>query len=1053
VSFHRIPSFFTVVALVFFRTAALGIVAVYGAESSYAAAIIWNNTGTDFNTAGNWTGGVPSNNSTVTFDSAKGTNPNLSASLIVKNLDFSVAGASGYDLTSSNTTVKLTLLSVTATAAASAIRSVTTSGTNTIDAPIVLGAVANNTQTFSQIAGGTLVLNGVVSSTNANVGLSFAGGGTIQLDGANTYSGANSIDAVGETLVLGNDSALGTGSLTVNSAATLQAGGGTHSISNALALAANMTVSGANNLTLSGVVSGASTFTLTKAGSGTLTLSGTNTYSGATTINGGTVAVNSGSALGASGVAATINAGTLEAVATFSSARNYILGDVASTIMVDPAQTFTIGNVVSGTGGLTKTGTGTLTLSGTNTYSGATAINGGAIAVKSASSLGTTGGLTINAGTLEISTGYSTTRSITLGNAASTFQVDPSQTFTDTTAIGGSGSLNKTGAGTMVLGATETYTGSTNVSAGTLQIDASNRIVDTSALTVSGGTFDVQTFSETVAAVNLVSGSITGAGTGTLTGSSYAVQSGTISAILAGAGALTKTTSGTVTLSGANTYTGTTTVGSSGGADGGTLKLSGSGTISNATTTVDGGTLDLNGSTQSINNLALGGGASGSTAIVTIGAGNLNLGNNITYSATNNPNGATISGVGGGKLNLLGNRDVTVNDSTAAAADLTISAIIADGDATARQLTKSGGGTLVLTGINTYTGPTQVGNSGADNATAGTLQLSGSGKISNATATVVAGTLDLNSTTQSITNLNVSAGSSLAGSTATVNIGSGGVLNLGGNVVYAGGASLGAGVGTISAGTLNLNGTRTFTVDDSTAVATDMVVSSVIANGTTGSGLTKAGAGTMVLSGTNTFTGSTTINAGTLTAAATSGSALGSTSGITVNFGGTLLLGANDQINNSATMSLGGGTFAKGNFSEGTAGSAGTSTLGLGALTLTATGSTIDFGTGTVGALSFASLNAATFTLTISNWTGTANTIGNASTDRLIFNSDQTSNLSSFNFTGFGPGAVEFALGGGFFEVDPVPEPSTWCAAALAAVVIGSQLRHRIRTANRRKRL
>ena len=52
--------------------------------------------------------------------------------------------------------------------------------------------------------------------------------------------------------------------------------------------------------------------------------------------------------------------------------------------------------------------------------------------------------------------------------------------------------------------------------------------------------------------------------------------------------------------------------GSSGGADGGTLRLSGSGTLSNATTTIYGGTLDLNGTTQSITVLALGGGAAGS---------------------------------------------------------------------------------------------------------------------------------------------------------------------------------------------------------------------------------------------------------------------------------------------------------------------------------------------------------------------------------------------------------------------------------------------------------
>ncbi len=60
--------------------------------------------------------------------------------------------------------------------------------------------------------------------------------------------------------------------------------------------------------------------------------------------------------------------------------------------------------------------------------------------------------------------------------------------------------------------------------------------------------------------------------------------------------------------------------------------------------------------------------------------------------------------------------------------------------------------------------------------------------------------------------------------------------------------------------------------------------------------------------------------------------------------------------------------------------------------------------------------------------------VGSASTDRLIFNSDQSANLNSFMFTGFNPGAVEFNLGSGFWEVVPVavPEPSTWVAAALA---------------------
>jgi autotransporter-associated beta strand protein len=196
--------------------------------------------------------------------------------------------------------------------------------------------------------------------------------------------------------------------------------------------------------------------------------------------------------------------------------------------------------------------------------------------------------------------------------------------------------------------------------------------------------------------------------------------------------------------------------------------------------------------------------------------------------------------------------------------------------------------------------------------------------------------------------------------------------------------------------------------------------------------LQKNGAGTLILTGANTYSGTTTVNGGTLTVAGGAGpaAALSSTSGITVNSGGTVLLGASDQINNTATVTLAGGTFAKGNFSEGAA-----NAPGIGALTLTATGSKIDFGAGSVGVLTFASFAPGSFTLTVDNWTGTANTVGSGATDRLIFASDQNANLSNFYFTGYAPGAVEFLLpgGGGYYEVTPaaIPETSTWITAAL----------------------
>src|SRR6185369_9222212 len=97
----------------------------------------------------------------------------------------------------------------------------------------------------------------------------------------------------------------------------------------------------------------------------------------------------------------------------------------------------------------------------------------------------------------------------------------------------------------------------------------------------------------------------------------------------------------------------------SAGTNAGTLQLSGSGLISNAATTVYTGTLDLNGTTQQITTLGLGNGAAGTSATVSIGAGELKLGGNITYTETNGPIGALVSSTSSGHLSLLGNRTFT----------------------------------------------------------------------------------------------------------------------------------------------------------------------------------------------------------------------------------------------------------------------------------------------------------------------------------------------------------------------------------------------------------
>ena len=504
--------------------------------------------------------------------------------------------------------------------------------------------------------------------------------------------------------------------------------------------------------------------------------------------------------------------------------------------------------------------------------------------------------------------------------------------------------------------------------------------------TISGGTFDLQTFGQTAGTLTLSSGSITGSSTGILTGTSFTVQSGSVSAILAGNTTITKNTSGTVTLSGANTFTGSTTVSA--------------------------GTLQVN------TNNALGTAASGTT--VANGAV-LNL-NNVNY-ATAEP--LTLNGSG-----------------------------------------ISNGGALRNTGTSTFAGPINAATNATINTGGGTLNLTG-GVSKNGTTLTIAGGGTVNITTNGITG--ASANSDLVVDATTVNentansyngptyIRNGGILNA--NVADALPTSNGrspiimddSGTGNsqltlgapqavdsltgASSSLIKLNGN---TLTDGSSSGTTTFAGVISGTG----GLIKDGASTQIVSGANTYSGSTTVNSGTLTVANGSGSALGSTSGVTVNSGGTFLLGASDQVNNTATMTLAGGTFAKGNFSEGTTGSA-----GVGALTLTASGSKIDFGSGSVGILTFASFTPGSFTLTIDNWTGTVNTAGSPSTDRLIFTSDQSTNLSSFFFTGYAPGASEFNLGGGYWEVTPaaVPETSTWFAALLGLGVAAFHLIRRQR--------
>ena len=494
---------------------------------------------------------------------------------------------------------------------------------------------------------------------------------------------------------------------------------------------------------------------LVKTSAGTLILAGNNTYTGATTVagGGGTLVLSGNNAAAVGGM--TLNGGVtrFESPASINGTLRNVAVNTGGTVMFGSSfgdaniPAALSGRIVAGSAGTIAADNYAATNFDFNT-AGLTAAYLGAVGTVTY-----TGTLTPNG------TAYR------LGGGGGTL------IMADANAVTGAGRTLAVGeprsGGKVVLSSANDYDGGTTLNYGATLAVGNDKSLGTGTLTFNSGVIqsadpNARTLPNALAFRNLISTAdiyiqviVGGAGDLTFSNTSdtpllatryFTINNptSTFAQAFSGEGVgINKVGDGTLILSGANTYTGTTSVLF------GTLRLGANDVLPDASAVSLSGrlagvtaTLDANGNNDTIGSLTLGGGTTTSGAVVTTGAGTLTLGGSVTYANAGNPLGATISG----KINLgAANRTFTVNDSTTAANDLTVSADISGTDV---GLTKAGAGTLLLSGNNSYTGVTTM--SGGNLVLSGDNVAATGGMVLNAGVTLFESLASMNGTGRSV---------------------------------------------------------------------------------------------------------------------------------------------------------------------------------------------------------------------------------------------------------------------------------------------------------------
>ncbi len=215
----------------------------------------------------------------------------------------------------------------------------------------------------------------------------------------------------------------------------------------------------AGDLTISSSISNASsstTVSVVKSGAGKMIVTGGTGYTGGTFINGGTLQIGDGGAAGSI---------TPSSLMVIQPGASFVMNLSADSVM---------NGAISGSGSYTQLGSGITTLGGTSAgYTGVININGGGIAATSLDNLGSGSAININGGLLRFLGGFDpTSRTVTIGGSGATFDTNGNNiSFAGGFTSGGTGSLTKTGGGSLTLSTDSNYSGGTSVTGGTLVAD------------------------------------------------------------------------------------------------------------------------------------------------------------------------------------------------------------------------------------------------------------------------------------------------------------------------------------------------------------------------------------------------------------------------------------------------------------------------------------------------------------------------------------------------------------------------------------------------------